>query len=62
MSNSITDQMIRETAYYLWEKAGRPEGTGEEFWIMACEQLLVQKKESKPKKSTVKKAKKTTKK
>ena len=54
--------MIRETAYYLWEKAGRPEGTGEEFWIMACEQLLVQKKESKSKKSTVKKAKKTTKK
>lgn len=59
MVKTVTDQMIRETAYFLWEKAGCPEGTGEEFWLLACEQLLGSKKESSTKK--VKKEKKTKK-
>jgi hypothetical protein len=28
-------QLIRETAYHKWEKAGRPEGDGVSFWLEA---------------------------
>ncbi len=39
MSDSTADglavQRIRELAYYLWEKAGRPDGQADEFWHMA---------------------------
>lgn len=28
-------QCIREAAYRFWEEAGRPEGTGEKFWLAA---------------------------
>ncbi|MBQ8251011.1 MAG: DUF2934 domain-containing protein [Alphaproteobacteria bacterium] len=61
MTKKVTDQMLRETAYYLWEQAGRPEGTGEEFWLQACAQLLGEEKEP-SKKATTKKVKKTQKK
>lgn len=40
MTNNVTDQMIREAAYFLWEKAGCPQGTGEEFWIQAHVQFF----------------------
>ncbi len=30
---------IRETAYLLWERAGRPEGRAEEFWQQAQAEL-----------------------
>jgi hypothetical protein len=30
-----TEDLIRERAYLLWEAAGRPEGSGEEFWFAA---------------------------
>lgn len=26
---------VRERAYFLWERAGRPEGRAEEFWAQA---------------------------
>jgi len=29
------DQNIREAAYYLWEREGRPEGRAFDHWIMA---------------------------
>lgn len=31
------DQSIRDTAYYLWEYDGRPEGRDEEYWHRARE-------------------------
>jgi hypothetical protein len=41
-SLDLTDQQrgvardqIRERAYHLWEKAGRPPGDGMEFWLAA---------------------------
>jgi hypothetical protein len=30
-------QAIRATAYFLWEQAGRPEGTSFEYWLKAKE-------------------------
>ncbi len=30
-----TEAAIRERAYFLWEAAGRPEGTGDHFWHLA---------------------------
>ena len=50
MAQQITENMIREAAYFLWEKAGRPDGSAEYFWMKACEQFF------KPKKVEIKKA------
>ncbi len=36
---NITDEMIRQAAYYLWENAGRPSGNGVEFWNKACAEI-----------------------
>jgi len=40
MVQQINENMIREAAYFLWEKAGRPEGSAEFFWMKACEQFF----------------------
>lgn len=32
---SDTERSIRERAYYLWQKEGRPEGREQEFWERA---------------------------
>ena len=32
------EESVRERAYYLWEQAGRPEGSQEEFWHQAREE------------------------
>jgi Protein of unknown function (DUF2934) len=32
------DQVVRERAYLLWERAGRPDGCAEEFWHQAQHQ------------------------
>ena len=29
------EEMIRRRAYRLWDRAGRPSGRGEEFWLAA---------------------------
>jgi hypothetical protein len=29
---------VRDTAYFLWEQAGRPDGRAAEFWLHAIEQ------------------------
>jgi hypothetical protein len=42
-----TDEQIRERAYLLWEKFGKPEGRHEEFWHLA-EQDLVNEDRSSP--------------
>ncbi|MDD3668977.1 MAG: DUF2934 domain-containing protein [Alphaproteobacteria bacterium] len=36
----LNEENIRVAAYYLWEQAGRPDGSGEEFWAKACKQLF----------------------
>jgi hypothetical protein len=33
--NDNREQRVRETAYHLWEKAGRPMGQAERHWEMA---------------------------
>jgi hypothetical protein len=34
------EQAVRERAYLLWEKEGRPEGRAEEYWHRALDQHL----------------------
>ncbi len=36
----IADEVIRELAYDLWERAGGPHGREEEFWLTARQQLF----------------------
>ena len=60
MVQQINENMIREAAYFLWEKAGRPDGSAEFFWMKACEQFFKpakvaikkQAKKAAPKKTT----------
>lgn len=33
------EDLVRERAYLLWEKAGCPEGDGVEFWVLAEREL-----------------------
>lgn len=33
------ENAIKETAYFMWEAAGRPQGQDEYFWMMASEQF-----------------------
>lgn len=40
MPKKINEEYIRVAAYYMWEKAGCPEGREEEFWNQAESQLL----------------------
>jgi hypothetical protein len=35
LSIDHSEQRIRETAYHLWEKDGRPLGRAEHYWEMA---------------------------
>ena len=32
---SAMEKAVRELAYELWERAGRPDGRSEEFWFAA---------------------------
>lgn len=34
------DQKVRETAYFLWEQDGRPEGREQDYWDRALERTL----------------------
>lgn len=34
------EQSVRETAYFLWQQAGRPQGAETEFWYCALERKL----------------------
>ena len=36
----VTEEVIRERAYLLWEQAGRPEGPADDFWHKAQTQIL----------------------
>jgi hypothetical protein len=41
-ANTSLEQSIRDTAYYLWENDGRPEGRDEEYWHRAREAWIGQ--------------------
>ena len=43
----ITEEMIRNKAYELWEAGGRPDGSAEQNWFTA-RTLLTQTNETKP--------------
>ncbi|OZI62147.1 DUF2934 domain-containing protein [Bordetella genomosp. 11] len=34
------EQSVRDRAYFLWERAGRPEGRADEFWHRALDEHL----------------------
>jgi hypothetical protein len=34
------EERVRETAYFLWEQDGRPEGCEQEYWFRALERSL----------------------
>lgn len=36
-SNRVTDDDVQTEAYYLWERAGRPNGMSDFFWGLAKE-------------------------
>jgi Protein of unknown function (DUF2934) len=36
----VTEEVIRERAYSLWEQAGGPEGDADDFWHKAQTQIL----------------------
>ena len=38
--NSQVADRIRQTAYFLWEQDGRPEGRAFHYWLRAKEMLL----------------------
>jgi hypothetical protein len=41
-ANDIATQRIRELAYSLWEKAGRPDGQADNFWHMAVAEIAAE--------------------
>lgn len=38
--NSQVAERVRQTAYFLWEQDGRPEGRAFDYWVRAKEMLL----------------------
>lgn len=42
------DALIRQRAYQLWEKSGRPDGKAEEHWEEARRQIDAEQANSKP--------------
>ncbi len=38
--NTDFEQAVRETAYFLWEQDGRPNGREQEYWFRALERAL----------------------
>mgnify|MGYP004708589635 CR=1 FL=1 len=40
LKNSQVADRLRQTAYFLWEQDGRPEGRAFHYWLRAKEALL----------------------
>ena len=38
--NSHVAERIRQTAYFLWEQDGRPEGRAFDYWVRAKDMML----------------------
>ncbi|MEO6013530.1 MAG: DUF2934 domain-containing protein [Devosia sp.] len=43
MSDPAFQQAVEETAYFLWEHDGRPQGRETDYWFRALEQTLRQR-------------------
>ena len=41
------EQAVRDTAYFLWEHDGRPEGREQDYWYAALEKCLLQRESDK---------------
>jgi hypothetical protein len=39
VTNIPTDEIVRTTAYFMWQREGQHEGKSEEYWQRAYEQL-----------------------
>ena len=39
-NGEVTEEVIRERAYLLWEQTGRPEGHADDIWHKAQTQIL----------------------
>lgn len=42
IKNSEVAEWLRQTAYFLWEHDGRPEGRAFDYWLRAKDKLLRQ--------------------
>ena len=40
------EQEVRERAYAIWEREGCPEGRADQFWLMAEQELLAERRRS----------------
>jgi hypothetical protein len=38
----FSDETIRERAYHIWEREGRPDGRADEHWYMARSELAIE--------------------
>ncbi len=54
---SDRDHRIREAAYHLWERAGRPDHRSDEFWALAEARIAAEDAAETPKKPKRKSAK-----
>lgn len=41
------ERAVRETAYFLWEHDGRPDGREQEYWFSALERCLRERQANK---------------
>jgi hypothetical protein len=39
-SDPAFERAVRETAYFLWEQDGKPEGREQEYWFLGLERQL----------------------
>lgn len=39
LTPELSQEKIRERAYFLWEKAGKPDGNGFQYWLQAEKEL-----------------------
>ncbi|MFL5332258.1 MAG: DUF2934 domain-containing protein [Geminicoccaceae bacterium] len=40
--NEAWEQRVRERAYAIWQREGNVDGSAEQFWLMAEEELLAE--------------------
>jgi hypothetical protein len=42
-TDPVFEQAVRDTAYFLWEQDGRPDGREQDYWFRALERCLRQR-------------------
>jgi hypothetical protein len=58
--DQVAADRVRERAYYMWEKAGRPEGRDLDHWLAAQTEEFPVTGEAAPKRTTTRSTKKKT--